>query len=153
MAREYLIEILNEVNKDTSKLAQHRENQALKFLFQYAFLPEQKFELPEGEPPFKKDAAPIGMSPANFTQEMRRLYIFTKAQPLPRLRREQLFVELLESIHPSEAELLCAIKDQTLDKMYKNITSDLVADNGFIPRVIKPAKETKEKKDGKSGRK
>lgn len=150
MAREYLIEILNEVNKDTSKLSAYRDNQALKFLFQYAFLPEQKFELPEGEPPFKADAAPIGMSPANFTQEMRRLYIFTKAQPLARLRREQLFIELLESVHPSEAKILCAIKDQTLDKMYKNITADLAADNGFIPRVIK---EVKEKKGGKSGRK
>jgi hypothetical protein len=90
------------------------------------------------------------MSPANFTQEMRRLYIFTKAQPLARLRREQLFIELLESVHPSEAKILCAIKDQTLDKMYKNITADLAADNGFIPRVIK---EVKEKKGGKSGRK
>ena len=136
MGREYIIEILQEVNKHPEKLAEHRDNAALKYLFQAAFLPEQKFVLPEGTPPFKPDAAPIGMSPANFVQVMRKLYIFTKAQPLEQIRRESLFIELLESVHPSEANLLCAIKDQTLQKMYNNITADLAADYGFIPRQI-----------------
>lgn len=153
MSRKFLIEILNEVNEDTSKLVAYKDNQALKYLFEYAFIPEKKFELPEGEPPFKQDAAPIGMSPANFTQEMRRLYIFTKAQPLPKIRREQLFIELIESVHPSEAKLLCAIKDQQIGKIYKNITEDLVADNGFIPKVVKEkeVKDKEVKKRGKSG--
>lgn len=142
MATPYLIEILEEVNKNPEKLAEHRDNMALKFLFQAAFLPEQKFELPEGEPPYKPDAAPIGMSPANFTQEMRKLYIFTKAQPLAQVRRETLFIQLLESVHPSEAKLLCAIKDQTLPSLFKNITADLVADNGFIARQIPKTDKT-----------
>ena len=136
MAREYIIEILEEANKDPSKLNKHRDNGALKYLFQYAFIPEQKFDLPDGTPPFTPDAGPLGMSPANMSQEMRRLYIFTKAQQLPAIRREALFIELLESVHPSEAKILCAIKDQTLHKLYKNITADLVADCGFIPRQL-----------------
>lgn len=140
MAREYITEILDIVNKEPEKLAQFRDNGALKYLFQYAFIPEQKFELPEGEPPFKKDSGPLGMSPANFTQEMRRLYIFTKAQELKPIRREALFIELLESIHPTEAKLLCAVKDQKLDKLYKNITADLAADYGFIPRQVQGKK-------------
>lgn len=144
MAREYITEILDIVNKEPEKLAQFRDNGALKYLFQYAFIPEQKFELPEGEPPFKKDTGPLGMSPANFTQEMRRLYIFTKAQELKPIRREALFIELLESIHPTEAKLLCAVKDQKLDKLYKNITADLAADYGFIPR------QAQGKKSGRS---
>lgn len=150
MAREYLIEILEQINKEPAKLAEHKNNNALKALLEYAFVPEKKFELPEGIPPFKRDAGPLGMSPSNFAQEMRRLYIFTKAQPLAKLRREQLFIELLESVHPSEAELLCAVKDQTLTKLYKNITEDLVADNGIIPKV---EKEVEEKKGGRSRRK
>lgn len=145
MAREYLIEILEKVNKNPEKLAEHRDNTALKFLFQYAFLPEKKFQLPEGAPPYKEDAAPIGMSPANFTQEMRRLYIFTKEQQLAQIRREALFIELLESVHPSEAKLLCAIKDQILHTLYKNITPDLVATYGFIPQQVPVKKNGKQR--------
>lgn len=142
---KYIIEILEEVNKDTTNLAKHRDNAALKFLFQYAFIPEQKFVLPDGAPPFKEDSAPIGMTPANFTQEMKKLYIFTKSRELPKVRREQLFIQLLESVHPSEAKLLIAVKDQTLNKLYKNITADLAADYGFIPRQAKNEDTTSKK--------
>jgi hypothetical protein len=145
MSREYLIEILEIVNKEPEKLVEFKGNNALKSLFEHAFLPEKKFELPEGVPPYKEDAGPIGMSPSNFTQEMRKLYIYTKEQPLNQIRRETLFIQLLESVHPSEAKVLCAIKDQTLHKMYKNITADLVSEHGFIPKVVK------EKKNGKPG--
>jgi hypothetical protein len=93
--------------------------------------------LPEGEPPFKQEAAPIGMTPANFTQEMKKLYIFTKARELSKVKREQLFIQLLENIHPSEAKVLLAVKDQALNKLYKNITADVAADYGFIPRQAK----------------
>lgn len=137
MATKYLTEILEEINKDTSSITKYTENAALRMLFQYAFIPEKKFELPEGEPPYKKDAAPIGMSPANFTQEMKKLYVFTKERPLGKIRREQLFVQLLENIHPSEATILIAVKDQCLTNLYKNITVDLLADRGFISQELK----------------
>lgn len=134
---KYLIEILQEANADPKTLEKHKANQALRMLFEHAFLPEKKFELPEGAPPFKKDAAPLGMTPTNFTQEMRRLYIFTAARPLPKIRKEALFVQLLETIHPSEAELLIAVKDQTLHKLYKKINADVAAEYGFIPKQEK----------------
>jgi hypothetical protein len=140
---KYLTEILDEVNKDPATLAKYRENLALKFLFQHAFIPEQKFELPEGDPPFKPDSAPLGMSPANLIMETKKLYVFTKAKEIKKVRKEQLFIQLLENVHPSEAKLLLAIKDQKLNKLYKNITADLVADYGFIPRQIKSAKTPK----------
>ena len=142
---KYIVEILEEVNKEPTNLAKYRDNAALKFIFQYAFIPEQKFELPEGAPPFKEDAAPIGMSPANFTQETKRLYVFTKARPLNKVRKEQLFIQLLENIHPSEAKLLVAVKDQVLNKLYKNITADLAADYGFIPRQARNEDTTPKK--------
>lgn len=149
MSREYITEILDKVNKDPQKLQEYRDNGALKYLFQYAFIPEQKFELPDGDPPFKPAVEPIGMTPTNFMQEMRRLYIFTKAQQLKPIRREALFIELLEGLHPDEAKVLCAVKDQKLNKLYKNITADLAAEYGFIPVQEKP----KGKKSGKQGSK
>ena len=38
---------------------------------------------------------------------------------LSQSRREQLFIELLEALHPDEAELLCLVKDRSLGKKYK----------------------------------
>lgn len=137
MATKYIPEILEEVNKEPTALAKYRDNAALKFIFQYAFIPEQKFDLPEGAPPFKEDPAPLGMSPANFIMETKKLYIFTKAKELNKVRKEHLFIQLLENIHPSEAQVLIAVKDQKLNKLYKKVTANLAADYGFIPRQVK----------------
>ena len=134
---KYITEILEEINKDPKALEKYKTNAALKFIFQYAFIPEQKFDLPEGAPPFKEDPAPLGMSRANFVMETKKLYIFTKQKELNKVRKEHLFIQLLENIHPSEAKLLIAVKDQKLNKLYKKVTADLAADYGFIPRQSK----------------
>ena len=105
-------------------------------LLEYAYLPEKKFDLPEGDPPYKPDDAPIGMSPANLRMEMKRLYIF-KREDLKPLRREQLFINLLESVHPDEAKLLLAVKEQKLNKLYKKVTRKVVEEAGFIPALQK----------------
>lgn len=145
--RKFIPEILNEINADPSKISTHKDNTSLKIIFDYAYNPEKKFDLPEGDPPFKKDAAPIGMSPANLLMELRRLYIFTKSKELNKVRKEALFIQLLESLHPSEAKLLCAVKDQQLTKLYKKLTADFLVDNGFLPE------ELRVKKDGPSRKK
>ena len=138
-----MTEILQEISDDPKTLANHKGNAGLKYIFEHAFLPEKKFDLPEGEPPFKPDAAPIGMSPANFTQETKKFYVFTKERPLNKVRREQLIkVLLLENVHPSEAKLLIAIKDQKLNKLYKNVTAKLAAEHGFIPAPVTAKKAT-----------
>lgn len=146
MATKYLTEILEEINKDQTTITKYRENAALRFIFQHAFIPEQKFDLPEGDPPFKTDSAPLGMSPANLMMETKKLYVFTKAKELNKVRKEQLFIQLLENVHPSEAKLLLAVKDQKLNKLYKNVTAKLAADNGFIPALQKKNEESAPKK-------
>jgi len=132
MAVRFLPEMLEEINEDPKLLeTKYKGNSALKIVFEYAFLPEKKFELPEDEPPYRPDVAPIGMSPAILTQELRRFYVFLRKDLKP-IKREALFISLLESVHPSEAELIIAIKDQKLHKKYKKITRKLVEEAGFI---------------------
>lgn len=133
--RKFITEVLDDINADPSKLStDYKDNQALKIIFEYAFLTNKKFDLPEGEPPFKRDAAPIGMSPGNLMMELRRFYIFTPERELPKFKKEALFVQLLESVHPSEAKLLVAIKDQNLSSLYPNITTDVLIQNGYLPQ-------------------
>jgi hypothetical protein len=145
---KYITEILTEINDDPKKVEMYKTSAALRILFEYAFDPEKKFILPDGEPPYKLDAAPIGMSPANIYQELKKFYVFCRKDLTP-VRRETLFIQLLENVHPSEAKLLLAVKEQNLTKLYPKITHKLVHGAGFIsvspPSAAK--KETKVKND------
>ena len=144
--RKFIPEILTEINATPAKIVDYKDNSAIKIIFEYAFNPEKKFDLPDGDPPYKPDAAPIGMSPANLMMELRRLYIFTKEKELNKVRKEALFIQLLESLHPSEAKLLCAVKDQALPKLYKKITADFLVDNGFLPEHLRVKKDESSRK-------
>lgn len=133
---KYITEVLAEINKDPTLFQttykKSGDGGPLGMLFKHAFTAEGKFLLPDGEPPFKKDAAPIGMSPARFITEIRKFYLFCR-KDLTAIKRETMYVQLLEGIHPEEAKILIAIKDQTLTKLYPNITRQAVAAAGFIP--------------------
>jgi hypothetical protein len=143
---KYLTEILEEIDKDPSAIEKYKTNAALKYIMQYSFNPKMKFLLPEGDPPFKPDPAPLGMSPGNLLMETKKLYIFTaERQDLSQVRRESLFIQLLENVHPSEAKLLLAIKDQNLPKLYKNVTKDLAVKAGFV----EPGQVEEKKKRGR----
>lgn len=141
---KYLTEVLEEINADASALVKYRENGALRLLFEYAYDPAKKMILPEGNPPFKEDPAPIGMSPANLMMEVKKLYVFCRADLTP-LRRETIFIQLLEGLHPTEAKLILAVKDQDLTPLYKNLSHKFAFDNGFVavPPVEKVKKERK----------
>ena len=75
-----------------------------------------KMDLPDGEPPFRKDTdKPIGYSESSLQLELRRFYVWLNpATNLPKLKKESLFVNMLEGIHWTEAEALCLAKDRKL---------------------------------------
>ena len=72
---KYVTEILHELNTEPNSARLYKDNSAIKFVFEYAYDPAKKMVLPEGDPPFKEDAAPIGMSPANLMMELKKLYV------------------------------------------------------------------------------
>jgi hypothetical protein len=139
--RKYVTEMLAEIQADPKKIDGYKTDAVLKLIFEYAFDPAKKMILPEGIPPFKPAAEPLGMTPTNLFGEMRRLYVFCRADLKP-IKREGLFISMLEGCHPTEAEVLIAVKDQTLHKKYPKITRKLVTDAGFILPLEKKAKES-----------
>ncbi len=141
MATKLVTEMLAEINDNPATITKYKDNGALRLIFEHAFDPDKKFFLPEGDPPFKEDSAPIGMSPANLHMEAKKLYVFCR-EDLNKLRRESLFIQLLEGLHPLESKLILAIKDQKLTKMYPKITQKLVSET--FPSI--PAPAVKEKK-------
>lgn len=131
--RESVPEMLQRFNDgDTiTLLKENSSNECLKLLFGYGFIPKGKWLLPEGTPPYREDAAPVGMTRANLWMEIKKFDRFIKPE-LNKLRREQLFIQLLEELHPLESKLVLAVKDQTISEMYPNITLDKVVDAGFF---------------------
>jgi len=62
-------------------------------------------------------------------RESKHFYHFIKGgnNGLSSIRRESMFINLLEGLHPLEAEVLCLVKDKKLSDKYK-ITQDVVAE-------------------------
>ena len=52
------------------------------------------------------------------------------------MKRESLFIEFLESLHYTEAELICLIKDGKLNEKYPSITESLV--RKIFPELLPP---------------
>lgn len=147
---KFITEILAEIDQDPAKIANYKNHGALRIMLEYAFDPAKKMLLPDGVPPYKEDAAPLGMSPGNFLMEIRRLYVLCRPD-LTTLKRETIFIEMLESFHPSESKLLLAIKDQNVTALYPNVTHKLVYDAGFVsvPPVVEAQVEQPKKRTRK----
>ena len=83
--------------------------------------------LPEGPVPYKENEVPVGTDHTSLRREHKHLYNFVKGgnDSLNGLRRETMFVQILEGLHPEEAKILCLVKDKALQTKYK-ITYDVV---------------------------
>lgn len=84
--------------------------------------------LPPGEPPYRKEIGkPIGYQETNLITEFKRFYIWLDpSQSLTKVRKEKLFIEMLEGLHSSDAEIMVLVKDKDLNKKFKTITYDIV---------------------------
>jgi hypothetical protein len=125
------------------KILRDNDSQPLRAMLYLNFNPDTKWNLPDGEPPFKKEReVPAGLSETTLYRETRRLYIWTQETNLPKSKREKLFIELLEGVHWTEAEMLCAVKDKRLHKMYKSLKEPLVREAfpGLLPAPVKEEK-------------
>jgi hypothetical protein len=61
-------------------------------------------------------------------KEFKRFYNFIKGgnDSLPALRKETMFIQMLEGLHPLEAEIICLVKDKNIQSKYK-ITKEIVS--------------------------
>lgn len=102
------------------KILQENNTQALRSIFKWNYDANIQTDLPEGDVPFNKNDAPIGTEHTVLEREYRNLWRFIKgANSLSRLKREQLFIQLLEGLHESEAEIVCLAKDGLLQTKFR----------------------------------
>jgi len=123
-------EIVNktgEMSSDSEKIEWLKKNSnvALRTILKYTYDKENvKFLIPDTPPPWKKNSY-IGIEGMLYN-EARRLRIFIKGggyDDLNTVKREQLFISLLEDIDNNDAELLCKMIAQ---KPLKGISFDIV---------------------------
>ena len=68
-------------------------------------------------------------------KECKHFYHFIRGgnNALSSIRRETMFINLLEGLHPLEAEILCLVKDKKLSDKY-NITQEIVSE--AFPQIV-----------------
>lgn len=104
-------------------LSNHSHKSVLSNIINLALNPKINWILPEGDPPYKPCEFD---SEGRFLSEIRRLYLFIEGgnTNLNQTKREQLFIDILESIDPNDAKLLLAMKDKKLP--FKTINKTVI---------------------------
>ena len=132
MAELLISEVLQKVSNAKTKaqkikLLRDNNSDALRKILIVNFDPSIESALPDGDVPYKPNEAPPGTEHSRLSTEHRILYYFVKggADDLSSLKRETMFVGLLEGLHESEAEVVCLAKDKNLKKKYR-ITENVV---------------------------
>ena len=144
--KELISEIFTKINnaKDKPKkieVLRQYDSPGMRMILKGAFDPKIVWELPEGTPPYIENEAPAGTEHTYLEVEARRLYNFAKGgnNTINKIRKETLFIQMLEGLHASEAKVLIDVKNKSLNKTYKGLTSDMVKEAfGWNADFVKP---------------
>lgn len=119
---EFTSKLPNE--KEKVKCLQSNDNNAIRTVLKFCFDPNIKWLLPPGDAPYKP--CEFANLDNRLYSEARRLYLFVEGgnNDLTTLKRESMFIDLLQSIAPDDAKLLIAIKDKKLP--FKGLTAKTV---------------------------
>ena len=118
---------------DRAEALKFNDSFVIRTILQGAFDPRIKWALPEGTPPYTPNALVDQQNV--LIHDARKLIHFVEggSPGLSQIKRESLFVEMLETVTPEDAVMLCAIKDKKLP--WKGITPEIVnqAFPGLLP--------------------
>jgi hypothetical protein len=143
MAIKNIYEVFDEFNKAKSKTdridtLRRNDTWALRQVLLGAFHPTVKFTVKK-VPEYRKVEMPAGMSYGHMTEALSRVYLFQEGNPrvpagLTEKRKEELLMQLLESLEIQEAEVFGGMLLKNLKVKY--LTEALVneAFPGLLPQ-------------------
>jgi len=104
-----IVELVSKAKTKDEKIniLKQNESQALKDVLVGAYHSNVEWNLPPGRPPF--EASEERSVPTNLLKQTRKFNDLIKGGPgdtLPAFKREQIFIRLIEMIHPKDAELI-----------------------------------------------
>lgn len=111
----------------------------LKTVLHYTFHKNVAFDLPAGAPPYKPMETPGNWGHNRLPKELRKFQYFLKGTPngLNPIKRESIFIEVLETVSPEEAKLVLMMKDKKLT--YKGINRKLIEE--ALPEILQGESE------------
>ena len=128
----FIQEILDLANKqkkidDRIEVLKEYRNDALTAVLIWNFDESIVSVVPDGEVPYEKNDVPIGTDHTTLRREWKNLYNFVKGgnDTLSSIRRETMFIQMLEGLHPYEARIIILAKDKKLSDEYA-VTYDIV---------------------------
>jgi len=128
MERKSISWILDFASKlsDEEKVKCLVANPSLADIFRLAYDPQLQWVLPETDPPYKPCEYPNIDN--QFYSQIKRLYLFLRGgnDGMNQIKRERLFIDILETIAPGDAKLLLALKNKTLPEQNLPLTKDIV---------------------------
>ena len=126
-------EVLDKVHKAKTKsekiaILVINDNSSLRMVLKSSFDPKIEWAIPTGDVPYKKNDAPMGTEHTVLQSEARKLWHFVKGadNDTSQAQKENMFIQMCEGLHESEAELLCAAKDKRLHQVYKGLSKEVV---------------------------
>ena len=121
----FVNEILEYVSDQKSKVAKvealkEYRNDALVSILIWNFDETVVSMIPEGDVPFTPNESPLGTDHTSLRREGKNLYHFVKGgnDTLNGIRRETMFIQMLEGLHPDEARIVILTKDKKLSDEY-----------------------------------
>ena len=126
-------EILDKVHKAKTKdqkvlILKQNDSEGLRMVLKSSFDPKIKWSIPEGEVPYRANDVPAGTEHTVLAMESKKLWHFIKGADAqtPQHKKEQMFIQMLEGLHDSEAKLLIAAKDKKIHQVYKGLSTNVV---------------------------
>ena len=121
LMHEVLQKVSNaKTKKEKIKLLQEYNTNALRMLLIINFDDSVVSLLPPGNVPYTPNEAPEGTEHTILEKEARLLHHFFKGgSNVSQVKREQMFVQMLEGLNKGEAEALVLAKDKKIGKRWK----------------------------------
>ena len=109
----------------------------VKTVLKYTYHKNVIFDLPVGIPPYKPMDTPSNMGHNILPKEIRKFEYFLKGGNLNPIKKETMFIQMLETVSPEEAKLVLMVKDKKLT--YKGITRKLIEE--ALPEIFQGESE------------
>lgn len=103
--------------EDVVRMLRENQSHTLKQILHYAFINNGKWYRKD-LPTYTPDSSPDGLTITSLFQESKRLYIFKETYKLDSSRKDALLIQILESVHSTEAKVIKELFDGTFDKAY-----------------------------------
>jgi hypothetical protein len=138
--KKEVYEILDEFQKATNKagrkevLMKYSNIPAFKDILRGTFDDSLQFNLPEGKPPYTPNKPES--TPSTLLKKHKEFGYFVNGGPgtnIPSFKREKMFINMLEAIHPKDAEIVLCMVSKT--SPVKFLTKKLVQE--AFPNLIK----------------